>query len=107
MSRTLPVVALLALLALTGCLAGGPTPTDTTSPPPNTDCPSVLSVDPAGEASGDRIEYADLPEQRQGEFDRALADGSVELGETLPEVWSEPRIVVYDGAEYYAVASVC
>ncbi|QKY21001.1 hypothetical protein B4589_011680 [Halolamina sp. CBA1230] len=105
MSRLPAVAVVIALLALSGCLSGGPT--ETPSPTPNTDCPYVLSVDPAGEASGDRIEYADLPEQRQGEFDRALADGSVELGETLPEEWSEPRIVEYEGAEYYAVASVC
>lgn len=72
-----------------------------------TACPYVLTVDEAGEADGNRTAYADLSAARQQEFDRALDRGEYELGDRLPDTWSEPRIVEYEGEEYYTVAYVC
>lgn len=108
MSRALHHVALLAaLLVLGGCLSGGPTPSESPSSTSGTDCPYVLTVDEAGAADGDRIDYADLSTDRQREFDRAREAGEYELGDSLPETWSGPRIVEYEGTEYHVSAYVC
>jgi hypothetical protein len=76
-----------------------------------TDCPHALHVDIASAGQRSRTDrvlaYSDLAPARQREFDAARADGSTELGETLPETWAGPRIVNYRGEQYYAVASVC
>jgi hypothetical protein len=76
-----------------------------------TDCPYALHVDVASEGQRSRTDrvlaYSDLSPARQREFDAARADGSTELGETLPETWAGPRIVSYRGEQYYAVAAVC
>lgn len=79
-----------------------------------TDCPYSLHADVATEAQHSRTDftnhvlaYADLPPARQREFRAAVANGSTELGGTLPETWAGPRIVDYRGEGYYVVASVC
>lgn len=103
----LPVALLGAVLVLGGCLSGAPTPSDTPSPTPGTTCPYVLTVDEAGAAGGERIDYANLSADRQREFDRARERGEYELGDSLPETWSSPRIVEYEGTEYHVSAYVC
>lgn len=76
-----------------------------------TDCPYSLQVDVATDAQRSRIDrvvaYSALSPARQREFDAARANGSTELGDTLPETWAGPRIVSYQREQYYAVASVC
>ena len=76
-----------------------------------TDCPYFLQVAVATDTQRSRtdrtLEYAELPPARQEEFEAALANGTVELGETLPEPWGSPRIVTYRDGQYYAVASTC
>ena len=94
------------------------TPTDTaktdTSPVTtgySTDCPHYLQVDVASDSQLSRtdevVDYSALPPARQREFEAALTEGSIELGETLPEPWSAPRIITYQSEQYYAVAYVC
>lgn len=76
-----------------------------------TDCQYSLQVDVATDAQRSRTDrelaYSELSPARQREFDAALASGSTELGDTLPEAWAGPRLVSYQGEQYYAVASVC
>lgn len=130
MARTLPAVALLVVLALLGgCLTGPAAPTDspsptvsTESPSPtgstdsststsSTDCPYVLTVERASDQQVDRVNettaYANLSDERRQEFDEARRDGELELGDSLPSQWGAPRIVEYEGEQYYAVAYVC
>lgn len=107
MVRPRRTIALLAVLALAGCLApAAPTATPTQS----TDCPPALIVEPASDEQVDRIDsrlaYANLSAERQAEFDRAAAAGSAELS-TVPETWAGPRIVTRDGEQYYAVVELC
>mgnify|MGYP006281975699 FL=1 len=118
MSRALHAVALAVLLVLGGCASGGPppsgtttsSPTETTSPTPNTDCDYTLSVQ---EATADQIErtdstlaYANLSDARRTEFDRALENGTYGLG-VLFDTWSRPRIVEKGSEQYYAVSYTC
>jgi hypothetical protein len=53
------------------------------------------------------LDDSELPPARQREFEAALTEGSIELGETLPEPWNSPRIITYQSEQYYAVAYVC
>ena len=101
------LIALVAVLVLGGCLGGPPTPGAQVTPPPNTDCPAVLTVEEAGAEGGEVIDYANRSATRQQEFDRALTRGEYELGDSVPETWSEPRIVEYEGTEYAASVYVC
>lgn len=127
--------ALLLVLALSvaGCVETGdrstpasapattqaptsPTPTSTTSTDSAVttsfgyDCPYTVYADPATEGQLNRtdstVAYDDLVPERQTEFDRALANGSVEM-ETLPDVWSRPTIIAHEGNNYYTVAETC
>jgi hypothetical protein len=134
MNRRPVLLGLLLLVVCTGCLGPGspatpvstppaddPTPTATTgsSTPAiprgttgyTTDCPYYLQVDVATDGHRSRTdetsEYAELPPARQREFEAALANGSIALGDTLPETWDAPRIVTYRDEQYYTVASVC
>jgi hypothetical protein len=135
MSRTSIRYGLLLLVLCAGCLSpqsppGQPStppaddPTATTIPTDSsetststrttgysTDCPYYLQVDVATEGQLSRtdevVDYSALPPARQREFEAALSEGSIALGETLPEPWSSPRIITYQSEQYYAVASVC
>lgn len=76
-----------------------------------TDCPYYLDVEPAREEQISRVEqtlaYQNLSVERQHEFKKALKNGSIELGATLPSTWGGPRILEYQGEQYYTVAFVC
>lgn len=76
-----------------------------------TDCPYYLQVDVASDSQLSRtdrtIDYSALPPARQRDFEAALTNGSVELGDALPDTWGAPRIVTYRGEQYYTVAYVC
>ncbi|WP_136717021.1 hypothetical protein [Halorientalis salina] len=122
---------LVLVVSVAGCLDGGtggsptasateltpsesPTSTPTDTPDVTTaygtDCPYVVTVDPATDrqlSDTDRtLDYANLSTERQQEFDRALENGSVEMP-TLPDAWSSPVLVHYEGERYYVVAAVC
>jgi hypothetical protein len=89
--------------------------TATTTPGNSTlsysDCPYYLTVELAGEQTVARIDetvaYRELPTERKREFERALRNGSHELGPDLPTTWSSPKIVRYRGNRYYSVTHVC
>jgi len=124
-------ILLVALaLSVAGCLDGGtggtpeattePSSTDSPAPSPTTDagavttgygtdCPYIVSADRATERqrtdTDRRVDYENLSTERQQEFRQAIG-GSVEMA-TLPEVWSGPVLVNYEGEQYYVVASVC
>ena len=125
-------VALLALMALTGCLTGTPadeasqtsvmtTPTsDSAASSPTQpsvatftpyDCPYYLSVeriDGTTQRSIDRSQnYSNLSTERQSEFRTTLENGDTELGMSLPEEWSSPVIVAYEDERYIVSAFVC
>lgn len=137
MTRSLALPTALALLALlAGCTAGpgtgSPTNASTTAPttttetpttpvtettaePPRTGtygCPYYVTVEPATDRQIEEAEtvlaYANLSAARQSEFDRARTNrnGTITL-ETLPEVWSRPRVVAYEDDRYATVASTC
>ena len=89
-------------------------PTETGSPSTTSiayDCGYTLHVEAASdgqEASTDRtVDYSDLSEARQREFLEARQNRTVDLGDDLPETWSSPVVVRYDGTPHYAVASTC
>ena len=108
MTRVLAAALLTVLLLLGGCLAAPTEPGGQVTPPSvNTDCPAVLTVEEAGAAGGERIAYENLSAARQEEFDRALTRGEYELGDSVPETWSGPRIVEYEGTEYTVSVYVC
>ena len=127
------ILLLVLAVSVAGCLDGGTggaatasttEPTPSGSPPSTspttdtpsvttasgTDCPYVVTVDPATDrqlAETDRtLDYATLSAERRQEFDRALEHGSVEM-ETLPDAWGGPVIVTSAGEQYYVVAAVC
>lgn len=87
------------------------TDADTRTTGDTTDCPYYLQVDVATNSQLSQIdevlEFSELPPARQREFEAALADGSVELSDTLSETWASPRIVNFSGEQYYTVAYVC
>jgi hypothetical protein len=87
------------------------TDTDTRRTANTTACPYYLQVNVATDGQLSRVEevleFSELPPERQREFEAALANGSVELGDTLSETWAAPRIVTSSGEQYYAVAYVC
>jgi hypothetical protein len=116
------MLLLVLAVSVAGCLDGGasgsptasttePTPTDTpdVTTAYGTDCPYVVTVDPATDRqltdTDRRVDYENLSAERQQEFRQAIG-GSVEL-ETLPDAWSEPVLVRYEGERYYVVAAVC
>jgi PBP1b-binding outer membrane lipoprotein LpoB len=119
-------IALCLLVVLSGCVAGGSgdagtTTTPTTASPSEasenasgmslTDCPYNLHVEGATETNLEnidrRVAYENLTAARQEEFDRALTNGTIELADSLPDVWGGPVIVDSQGKQYYAVASTC
>ncbi|WP_117594242.1 hypothetical protein [Haloprofundus halophilus] len=94
-------------------------PPATTSPTPTTDghsttayadCPYLLHVELADEdraAGADRtLAYENLSADRRTEFDRARENGTLSM-ESLPDTWSAPRIVEYEGEAYETVAATC
>ena len=94
-----------------------PTQTPDTASPSETpvyatDCPPRLHVEAATESQRERadaedvIAYENLSAERRTEFDRALEGGDAEL-DSVPEAWSRPRIVTYEGESYATVVSVC
>ncbi|WP_224333555.1 hypothetical protein [Haloprofundus halobius] len=88
-----------------------PTPTtDDRSTTAYTDCPYLLHVEVADEhraAEADRtLAYENLSADRRAEFDRARENGTLSM-ESLPDTWSAPRIVEYDGETYETVAATC
>jgi hypothetical protein len=99
------------LTATTTATESAETGTSTRRTGYSTECPYYLQVDVATDGQLSRtdedLEYSELPPARQREFEAALAKGSIELGETLPDTWSSPRIVTYQDEQYYAVAYVC
>jgi len=119
------LLLLVLAISVAGCLDAGSsgtatestaeTPEPTTTDPPDVttsygyDCPYIISVDPATERQlndTDRtLDYENLSTERQQEFRQGIG-GSVEM-ETLPDAWSGPVIVTYEGERYYVVASVC
>jgi hypothetical protein len=135
MSRTSVSVGLLLLVVCAGCLspqspstpASSPTTDDltTTTTPTGTsetdtspvttgyatECPHYLQVDVASDSQLSRtdevLDYSELPPARQREFEAALTNGSVELGDALPDTWGSPLIVTYQGEQYYTVAYAC
>lgn len=135
MSRKSILCGLLFLVFCAGCLSPQSPTTPASTPPTDdltatttttdtsetststrttgfsTDCPYYLQVDVATDGQLSRtdevVDYSALPPARQREFEAALTEGSIELGETLPEPWSSPRIVTYQAEQYYAVAYVC
>ncbi|WP_136591139.1 hypothetical protein [Salinigranum halophilum] len=116
---------LVALALCAGCASpSAPQPsTPTDALPPSTtdtaattrgaatDCPPTLQVTVATDSQRSRtdrrVEFAALAPARQREFEAALANGTVELDDALPEPWSAPLLVEYRGEQYYAVAQVC
>ena len=136
MTRSLALPTALALLALlAGCTAGPGTGTtnasttepsttteptttpvtDTTAEQPQTGtygCPYYVTVEPATDRQVAEAEtvlaYENLSAARQSEFDRARANqNSTTTLDTLPEVWSRPRVVEYEDKLYATVASTC
>jgi hypothetical protein len=77
----------------------------------STDCPHYLQVDVASDGQLSRtdevVDYSALPPARQREFEAALANESIQLGDALPDTWGSPLIVTYRGEQYYTVAYVC
>jgi len=80
-----------------------------TAQPPDRGCPPLLSVsqvdDPAGE---DIVAFADLPEDRQAEFEGALAEDHYELAEDSEyDFWvDEAEYVRYEGDVYATAIAV-
>lgn len=76
-----------------------------------TDCPYHLHANVASESQLERFDrrvaYANLSEPRQEEFRRAVSEGVIELGNTLPEPWGEVELVEYEGELYAVVPLVC
>ena len=135
MSRKSVLYGLLFLVVFAGCLSPQSSPTPVSTPPTDdltatttvtdtteagtstrttgysTDCPYYLQVDIATDGQLSRtdevLEYSELPPARQREFEAALAKGSIELGDALPETWAAPQIVTYRDEQYYTVAYVC
>ena len=74
------------------------------------DCPYHLSVEVAGENPDTRDEtvvaYADLAEPRRTEFDRALREVTIELGQE-PNGWIDRRFVRKDGVVYRTGVMIC
>lgn len=108
----------VALLLVAGCAApaDGPATSRTPSSSPSsetyvgTDCPYLVSASTATASqlnrTDRRVDFSDLSDSRQAEFERMVASESVEF-ETLPEAWSSPVLVDYRGATYYVVAQTC
>ena len=75
------------------------------------DCRYRLSIDVASEREARRTErsvaYANLSAGAKAAFLDARRNGSADLGKRLPDQWSSPVIVRYDGTAYYAVVSTC
>ena len=72
------------------------------------DCPPTQSVDRAQSEDVDDppVEFADLSEQRQREFERAVGGDHPEV-ESTARAWTDTRFVRYRGVNYSRAVAVC
>lgn len=72
------------------------------------DCPPVLFVDEASpdEVDSPPVQFSDLSERRQREFESALAGDRPEIGST-EDAWIDTRFVRYRDANYSTAVAVC